>query len=208
MVSLRYLGLALLLFIEGVFLGYLLSIRNINVFGNLQQFLSNIPIKWGPFGIFVGMTASTLLIVVILIVLSFAFWLWMLIDALLRRKIAWVIIIFFLHLLGAVLYYILEKRKYEEKIVREKTEYKIRPKIDISEAIRIMKNHLKSFYVRILSIGSSRFKEDKGVWEFIVDTDKGYYLVEVNNDGKIVRSDKLSQKEFQRRLKLEYKIEE
>ena len=48
-------------------------------------------------------------------VLVFIFWIWMLIDCLARKKfedkLIWVIVILFLHVIGAILYYFLVKRK-------------------------------------------------------------------------------------------------
>lgn len=50
----------------------------------------------------------------ILLVASFVFWLLMLIDCLRRKnfsdKLVWVLVIIFLHLFGAVLYYLIVKR--------------------------------------------------------------------------------------------------
>jgi hypothetical protein len=54
------------------------------------------------------------LLLVILGLLASLFWLWMLIDALLHEpsgteKIIWVLVIFFLHFLGALLYFFIRK---------------------------------------------------------------------------------------------------
>ena len=48
---------------------------------------------------------------------SVVFWVWMLIDCLERKfkdKLAWIIVLIFLHVLGAVLYYFLVKSKREK----------------------------------------------------------------------------------------------
>jgi prolipoprotein diacylglyceryltransferase len=53
-------------------------------------------------------------VMVILIILIIVFWLWMLIDCLKRdfdKRIAWVLILIFLGILGALLYYFMIKRK-------------------------------------------------------------------------------------------------
>ena len=50
-----------------------------------------------------------------LAILASLFWLWMLIDALMNEpttneKILWFLVIFFLHLLGAIIYFVVRKR--------------------------------------------------------------------------------------------------
>ena len=59
-----------------------------------------------------------------LVIFLFAFWIWMIIDAATTKKlktdgerIAWVLIVLFLHLLGAVIYYLVIK---ESRIVQKK----------------------------------------------------------------------------------------
>jgi cytochrome bd-type quinol oxidase subunit 2 len=51
------------------------------------------------------------LIFVLVLALVFAFWIWMLVDALMRKKfedkLVWVLVIIFLHIIGALLYYFL-----------------------------------------------------------------------------------------------------
>jgi sterol desaturase/sphingolipid hydroxylase (fatty acid hydroxylase superfamily) len=54
-------------------------------------------------------------VVWVLVILATVFWLWMLIDALMNEpttneKILWFLVIFFLHLLGALIYYFVRKR--------------------------------------------------------------------------------------------------
>ena len=73
------------------------------------------------FGFFVGLGIFAVLIAAFL----FVFWLWMLIDCLKRdfkkdyEKIAWILVMIFLHLLGAIIYYfvvkISEKNKNDKK---------------------------------------------------------------------------------------------
>jgi len=83
-----------------------------------------------------------------------------------------------------------------------------KPKLSIGKATRILSHHLESFYSHILSIESSRFDASLGVWEFLVDTDKGYWVVEINNDGRVVKSEEVTDRdEFQKRLKPGWKLE-
>jgi len=73
------------------------------------------------FGMFVGFGIIAMLVGVLL----FIFWLWMLIDCLKRdfkkdyEKIAWVLVMIFLHILGAIIYYFVVKIG-EKQIVKEK----------------------------------------------------------------------------------------
>ena len=60
-------------------------------------------------GLFAGATGILLLIVALL---ASIFWLWMLIDCLSSNlpsmeKLIWFLVIFFLHILGAILYYVM-----------------------------------------------------------------------------------------------------
>jgi len=52
---------------------------------------------------------------IVIVILAFVFWIWMLIDCLMRKKfedkLIWVIVILFLHVIGAILYYFLVKSK-------------------------------------------------------------------------------------------------
>src|SRR3989338_3153778 len=63
------------------------------------------------FGMFVGFGLAAVAIGVLL----FLFWLWMLIDCLKRNfkgdyeKIVWILVMIFLHILGAVIYYFVVK---------------------------------------------------------------------------------------------------
>ncbi len=54
------------------------------------------------------------LVMVAVIILASVFWLWMLVDCLMSRlpsteKLIWVLVIFFLHIIGAVLYFIIAR---------------------------------------------------------------------------------------------------
>lgn len=64
---------------------------------------------------FFGFLGGLAFLVVFLAVFAFAFWLWMLIDCLSRKKfedkLVWVIVLLFLNVIGAILYYILVKSK-------------------------------------------------------------------------------------------------
>jgi hypothetical protein len=83
-----------------------------------------------------------------------------------------------------------------------------KPRISIGKATRILSHHLESFHSHILSIESSRFDASLGVWEFLVDTDNGYWVVEINNDGHVVKSEEVTDRdEFQKRLKPGWKLE-
>ena len=62
-----------------------------------------------PTGLFAGM-AGLMIVFVILGIIASIFWLWMLIDALTSNmdpmeKVLWFLVIFFLHLLGAIIYF-------------------------------------------------------------------------------------------------------
>ena len=63
------------------------------------------------FGMFVGFGVAAVLIGVLL----FVFWLWMLVDCLKRdfnkdvEKVAWILVMIFLHILGAIIYYFVVK---------------------------------------------------------------------------------------------------
>ena len=62
-----------------------------------------------------------ILIVAAAVILSFVFWIWMLIDCLKRNfrkdndKIVWALVIIFLHILGAAIYYFVVKVNDKEK---------------------------------------------------------------------------------------------
>ncbi len=69
------------------------------------------------FGLFMGLGLFALIVVALL----FVFWLWMLIDCLKRdfkkdvEKIVWVLVIIFLQLLGAMIYYFVVKISEKNK---------------------------------------------------------------------------------------------
>ena len=73
------------------------------------------------FGMFVGFGFVAMAIGILL----FLFWLWMLVDCLKRdfkkdyEKIVWVLVVIFLHILGAVIYYFVVKVE-EKKAGKEK----------------------------------------------------------------------------------------
>lgn len=56
-----------------------------------------------------------MLVIVGIVILAFVFWIWMLINCLMRKKfedkLVWVLVILFLHVIGAILYYVLVKSK-------------------------------------------------------------------------------------------------
>ena len=62
-----------------------------------------------------GGVLSAMCLVWVLALLASVFWLWMLIDALMNEpttneKILWFLVIFFLHLLGALIYYFVRRK--------------------------------------------------------------------------------------------------
>ena len=60
---------------------------------------------------------SFVIFMIILVLLASVFWLWMLVDAAMNprlsdmEKIVWVLIVLFTHLVGALLYYFLGRKK-------------------------------------------------------------------------------------------------
>jgi uncharacterized metal-binding protein len=70
------------------------------------------------FGLGIAAFLSVILIIVVLAVLATAFWIWMLIDCAQREsenRVAWILIIVFLHVLGALVYYFVVKRQDKRK---------------------------------------------------------------------------------------------
>jgi hypothetical protein len=68
--------------------------------------------------IFVGFFGILLVLFIVLFALAaFAFWLWMLIDALKNKslsdneKLVWVLVLVFTHFLGAVIYFFVGRRR-------------------------------------------------------------------------------------------------
>ena len=67
----------------------------------------------GQAGLFAGLGAFAIVLWVIGIIASI-FWIWMLIDCLAssmptNEKVLWFLVIFFLHFIGAVVYYVMRK---------------------------------------------------------------------------------------------------
>lgn len=66
---------------------------------------------WGALGGFLAIFAKFFLFLAVIGIITSIFWLWMLIDCLKRDfkkdsdKILWALVIFFLHFVGAVIYY-------------------------------------------------------------------------------------------------------
>jgi len=64
-----------------------------------------------PWGEVAGWFAGLGIIGVIIAILAFVFWVWMLVDAIMRtfksdvEKVIWILVIIFLNLLGAIIYY-------------------------------------------------------------------------------------------------------
>jgi hypothetical protein len=94
-------------------------------------------------------------------------------------------------------------------VIKEAVTETYKPEISLNNAASIMRNHLEKSYAHILSVGSSKFRPDLGVWEFVAETDKGYYLVQVSNKENVVKSEELTERdEWQKKLKPEYKTED
>ena len=74
------------------------------------------------FGLFAGFG----LIILAAIAFLFVFWLWMLIDCLKRdfkkdiEKIAWMLVLIFLHILGAIIYYFVVKVNDKKSVKKKK----------------------------------------------------------------------------------------
>lgn len=64
---------------------------------------------WGAFAI----------VFFLVVALVFVFWIWMLIDALMRKKfqdkLIWILVIIFLHFVGALIYYFLVYKKAKRR---------------------------------------------------------------------------------------------
>jgi hypothetical protein len=66
---------------------------------------------FGIFGLFFALVAGAL------VVAAFAFWIWMLVHAITNKgigdgeKIAWVLVILFLHFIGALIYFFIGRPK-------------------------------------------------------------------------------------------------
>ncbi len=64
-------------------------------------------------GLFVGLGAFVI-VIWLLVILATVFWVWMLIDALMNEpttndKILWFLVIFFLHFIGALIYFFVRR---------------------------------------------------------------------------------------------------
>jgi len=75
-------------------------------------------------GALIGGIIFLIFLMIIVFALIFIFWIWMLIDCLKRNfkkendKIVWVLVIIFLHIIGAIIYYFVvkvEDKKYIKK---------------------------------------------------------------------------------------------
>jgi hypothetical protein len=68
---------------------------------------------FGPFEFFGGFAAVALLLAIV----TTAFWIWMLIDCLMNprlqgtEKLVWVLVILFLHVLGAIIYFVVGRQQ-------------------------------------------------------------------------------------------------
>jgi len=96
-----------------------------------------------------------------------------------------------------------------KEVTKQAPNQTYQPEISVNEAVKVMTSHLWRYYINVSSVGSSKFRPDLGVWEFVADTDKGYYLVQVSNKENVVKSEELTERdEWQKKLKPEYKTEE
>jgi uncharacterized membrane protein YphA (DoxX/SURF4 family) len=66
--------------------------------------------------------AGLVLFISVLVIFCIVFWFWMLIDCLQRKKfedkLIWVLILVFLNLIGAILYYFLVKHKEKRRKIK------------------------------------------------------------------------------------------
>ena len=67
----------------------------------------------GAGGVFLGLSAVMIIFLLVALAAT-AFWIWMLVDCVTSsmpdtEKIIWVLVIFFLHLVGALLYFVLKR---------------------------------------------------------------------------------------------------
>ena len=92
-------------------LGIISAIGTANAFGYFRNPDMYDFIGMPGFGLLIGFGLVAIIICVLLLI----FWLWMLVDCLKRdfkkdyEKIVWVIVMIFLHILGAVIYYFVVK---------------------------------------------------------------------------------------------------
>lgn len=103
-------------------LALLSAIGIVNAFGYFRSSDMYDFVGMPGFGMFVGFG----LIAIAIGVLLFVFWLWMLIDCLKRdfkrdyEKIAWILVMIFLHILGAIIYYFVVKIGEKEVTIKKK----------------------------------------------------------------------------------------
>jgi hypothetical protein len=76
---------------------------------------SMLPLAQDAGGLFAGL-AGFMVVFWILGIIATVFWVWMIIDILTSRmdtgeKVLWFLVVFFLHLLGAVIYYFVKRRE-------------------------------------------------------------------------------------------------
>ena len=101
--------------------GILSSAGIVNAFGYFRNSDMYDFMGMSGFGMFVGFGVAAVLIGVLL----FVFWLWMLVDCLKRdfkkdvEKVAWILVMIFLHILGAIIYYFVVKAG-DKKVWKEK----------------------------------------------------------------------------------------
>ena len=99
------------------------AINIVNAFGFFKHDYDMLDLMGMPYlGLFAGFGLAILAAIAFL----FVFWLWMLIDCLKRNfkndieKVVWVLVMIFLHLLGAIIYYFVVKIHDKKDIKRRK----------------------------------------------------------------------------------------
>jgi hypothetical protein len=66
--------------------------------------------------LFLHVSAMELILIILLFALPSIFWIWMLIDCILSSlpqfdKLVWLLVIFFTHIIGAILYFLLARNR-------------------------------------------------------------------------------------------------
>ncbi len=68
-------------------------------------------------GLAIGAVISLVILLIFLLILSGLFWIWMLVDCLIRKfkdpdeKIVWIIVIIFASIIGAIIYFFFRKHR-------------------------------------------------------------------------------------------------
>jgi uncharacterized membrane protein YdbT with pleckstrin-like domain len=95
--------------------------------------------------------------------------------------------------------------KVEKPLVEkvEKIKEMVKPKLRVEEIEDVANKYLKRSKISIISILFSQFLSDQEIWQVLLYTNKGYYMLEVNDEGKVVGFIRLSGEEAEE-LKKKY----